>query len=71
MVRLHLSNLIGRSFAGYTSDMYDVLFENATFRPLAWSTDRDTFRREHGDKRGYKTGVPFWSLLEILSERPD
>ncbi len=71
MVRLNLSNLIGRSFAGQTTDIYDVLFENATFRPILWSTDHARFQKEHGDKRGYKASVPFWSLLEILSERKD
>jgi hypothetical protein len=71
MVRLNLQNLVGRSFAGCTTDMYDVLFENATFRPLLWSTDHARFRQEHGDKRGYKSSVPFWSLLEILSECKD
>jgi len=71
MVRLHLSNLLGRSFAGRTTDMYDVLFQNATFRPILWSTDRTAFQKEHGNKQGYKSGISLWSLLEILSEYPD
>jgi hypothetical protein len=70
MFRLNLSKLSGVALYGRTTDVYDVVFDNAAFYPVNWSTDREEFKKEHGNKRGYMSGVPFWKLLEILSEIP-
>jgi hypothetical protein len=67
-MRLNLSALSGRALCIFTTDTYDILFENRPFRPIKWSKNRPQFKQEHGTKLGYKSGVSGWGLLEILSE---
>ena len=67
-MRLNLSALSGRALYIFTSETYDILFENRLFHPVKWSMDSPQFKQEHGTKLGYKSGVSGWGLLEILSE---